>query len=135
MDDLIKLCDELEDCKQKKLCYANEIVCARAKLEHYIDGDKNKALKLKAQIDSYDSAPNDPLGTVAFFMSVATLFLTICSVLEDKENYPTKLIIVFWVLIMLIVVAKIIVWKINKYGHRRKWIRYISVVLEDMCKE
>ena len=32
MDDIIKLCDELESCKRKNICYKNEIICIHKKL-------------------------------------------------------------------------------------------------------
>ena len=44
MDDIIKLCDELESCKRKNICYKNEIVCTRALVNRYIDCFSNVAL-------------------------------------------------------------------------------------------
>ena len=44
MDDLIKLCDKLENCSKKEICYKNEIVCTKAVLQSYINGDENNTM-------------------------------------------------------------------------------------------
>ena len=64
MDDLIKLCDKLENCSKKEICYKNEIVCTKAVLQSYINGDENKRLKLKAQIKQYDGSMTETLSLV-----------------------------------------------------------------------
>ena len=50
-DDLIRLCDELEAWKKRGLCNIDEISYTRSKLKQYINGDRNKALELKVQIE------------------------------------------------------------------------------------
>lgn len=50
-EDIIILCDELENCKKKSICDFNEIICAKKALREYINGDKNRILKLKVQLD------------------------------------------------------------------------------------
>ena len=60
-DDLTRLCNELEEWKKKGLCNIDEISYIRSKLKEYINGDKNKALKLKAQIEIKKNEPS-PLG-------------------------------------------------------------------------
>lgn len=50
-NDLIKICDALEECKKYDFCDNNEVVCARAYLKKYIGDDYNKLLKLKTLLD------------------------------------------------------------------------------------
>lgn len=133
MDDLIKLCDELEKCKQKRSCYANEIICTKAKLECYIDGDENKILKLKAQIKKYDSYSHDDTGFISMIISGATLCLTVFGGLKaEKAEYA---ILGLLYLIIIVILLMVLSWGKNKYGYRNKWIRNIQVVLEDLSKE
>ena len=106
MDDIIKLCDELESCKRKNICYKNEIVCTRALVNRYIDGDDSKRLKLKAQIRQHGRGlEQGTLSTISQSVSVMSLLVTVVSR-----------------------------WSINKFGYRDKWKQYIQVVLEDMEK-
>ena len=43
----MKLCDKLENCSKNEICNKNEIVCTKAVLQSYINGDENKRLKLQ----------------------------------------------------------------------------------------
>lgn len=133
MDDLTKLCDELEKCKKKRSCYANEIVCTKAKLKCYIDGDVNKILKLKAQIKIRDNYTQGDIGVISLIVSVITLCLSIFSEISGGTSIEYILYSLYG-LIALLIITLISLWGKKKYGYRDKWKRYIEVVLQDIDK-
>ena len=53
MNDITKLCDEMENCRKRSNCQFNEIVCVKKYLNEYIQDDYNNLLKLKTQADIY----------------------------------------------------------------------------------
>ncbi len=128
MDDLIKLCDKLENCSKKEICYKNEIVCTKAVLQSYINGDENKRLKLKAQIKQYDGSMTETLSLV---MGVAAFAISCISLMVSVDALGAAVISFSIVLILIYSVDG----GINKWGYRDKWKKYIEVVLEDMEKE
>lgn len=69
-EDIIILCDELENCKKKSICDFNEIVCAKGALRKYIDGDKDRILKLKVQLELHKNFNQNTLSLLAFCVSV-----------------------------------------------------------------
>lgn len=146
-NELIKLCDELEECRKKRSCYVNEIVCSRAKLTKYIDGDADKALKLKAQIRQFDSPPSE-LNSFSLFVSIAALCLSIAgkllpnpfqdAVLSVSQNNASNIIFLLlypcygvFVLIAVGVNLVILMCRDYKKKNKEKWVRSIDVVLED----
>ncbi|MGN0169429.1 MAG: hypothetical protein ACI39H_01545 [Lachnospiraceae bacterium] len=133
MDDLTKLCDELERCKREKSCYENEIACVKAKLNTFVDGDHNKLLRLKAQLKIHNAYKSNEYGLISFIISVVTLALMIISEATDKISIEYALIGMGGLLLIL-VVHLIDMWAENKFGYRKNWMKYIEVVLEDMDK-
>jgi hypothetical protein len=75
-DDIIILCDELENCKKKSICHFNEIVCAKGALRKYINEDKDKILKLKVQLDLHKNFNQNTLSLLAFCVSVFSLMIS-----------------------------------------------------------
>lgn len=134
MDDLTKLCDELENCSKKKLCYANEVVCTKSMLKTYIGEDTNKILKLKAQIKIHNSYTQGDMGIISLPISLITLCVTIICGLSDSATIE-YIIYCSSALIGLLVIILFFTWENKKHGYRNKWKRYIEVVLEDMDKE
>lgn len=140
VDDLIKLCDKLENCSKKEICYKNEIVCTKAVLQSYINGDQNKRLKLKAQIKQHEKgiyeSMTEPLSSL---MTVDTLAISCISLMVSVTNKDTIAayisVFVFFLLCIVLIVTLIEKWGNNKFGYRDKWKKYIEVVLEDMEKE
>ena len=146
-NELIKLCDELEECRKKRSCYVNEIVCSRAKLTKYIDGDTDKALKLKAQIRQFDSPPSE-LDSFSLFVSIAALCLpfagtlfsgsfgdAVLSVSPNNASYITFLLFYpcYGLFVLIAVGVNLVIQKCqyNKKKNKEKWVRSIDVVLED----
>lgn len=143
VDDLIKLCDKLENCSKNEICYKNKIVCTKAILQSYINGDENKRLKLKAQIKQYEKGIYETMTeTLSLVTTVDALAISCISLIvsatntESGNNKPVEvLVIVLIILSIVLVLALIAKWGINKFSYRDKWKKYIEVVLEDMEKE
>lgn len=140
MDDLIKLCDKLENCSKNEICYKNKIVCTKAVLQSYINGDENKRLKLKAQIKQYEKGIYESMTeTLSQAVAVAALATSCISLIVSVTNkdiiavdISVFVLILLSIVLMVVLIAK---WGINKFGYRDKWKKYIEVVLEDMEKE
>ena len=140
MDDLIKLCDKLENCSKKEICYKNEIVCTKAVLQSYINGDENKRLKLKAQIKQYEKgiyeSMTETLSQAVAVAALATSCISLIVSVTNKEiiavDISVFVLILLSIVLMVVLIAK---WGINKFGYRDKWKKYIEVVLDDMEKE
>lgn len=140
VDDLIKLCDKLENCSKNEICYKNKIVCTKAVLQSYINGDENKRLKLKAQIKQYEKGIYESMTeTLSQAVAVAALATSCISLIVSVTNkdiiavdISVFVLILLSIVLMVVLIAK---WGINKFGYRDKWKKYIEVVLEDMEKE
>lgn len=133
MDDLIKLCDELEKCKKSKSCYSNEIGCAKSKVKCYIDGDFDKLLKLKAQIKIHSDI-YDEQETISLMVAILTFSLTVLKSVSGEKSDGYVLYGIMGLMIILILCILFSHFQ-KKYGYRDKWKRYIEVVLEDIEKE
>lgn len=139
-DDLIKICDELEHCRNK-LCYRNEIVCVKKKIKQYIGDDENKLLKLKVLVRMHDDG-----NKVNFFTYFSCIMSTLafCLVIiyntsptlptgaKDLSNYSQYALMALCV-ILFITVACIINNKKN--NQRNYWCKHIAIVLEEMLKD
>lgn len=140
VDDLIKLCDKLENCSKSEICYKNKIVCTKAILQSYINGDENKRLKLKAQIKQYEKGIYESMTeTLSQAVAVAALATSCISLIVSVTNkdiiavdISVFVLILLSIVLMVVLIAK---WGINKFGYRDKWKKYIEVVLDDMEKE
>ena len=145
MDDLIKLCDKLENCSKKEICYKNEIVCTKAVLQSYINGDENKRLKLKAQIKQYEKGIYESMAELlSLVMTVDALAMSRINLIVSVTNEDIRNnrliavdVLVFVLILLCIVLMVVLIAKrgINKFSYRDKWKKYIEVVLEDMEKE
>lgn len=140
VDDLIKLCDKLENCSKNEICYKNKIVCTKAVLQSYINGDENKRLKLKAQIKQYEKgiyeSMTETLSQAVAVAALATSCISLIVSVTNKDIIAVDIsvfgLILLSIVLMVVLIAK---WGINKFGYRDKWKKYIEVVLEDMEKE
>lgn len=144
-DDIIILCDELENCKKKSICHFNEIVCAKGALRKYINEDKDKILKLKVQLDLHKNFNQNTLSLLAFCVSVFSLMISTMvsaynisvSMKAENLNEQGGLTIITIVLLFLIIIVMIeIAFKYYSFNYtREKWMRYIEYALQDIEKE
>jgi len=140
-EDIIILCDELENCKKKSICDFNEIICAKKALREYINGDKNRILKLKVQLDFRENT----FSQLAFCVSIFSLMIsTMASVFDIIDSMNVKnlnvqgvtfiiAIFISFLIIMIMVCATYNVYTSN-YS-RQKWMKYIEYALQDIEKE
>ncbi|RHW02969.1 hypothetical protein DXA90_09345, partial [Clostridiaceae bacterium OF09-1] len=70
MNDITKLCDEMENCRKRSNCQFNEIVCVKKYLNEYIQDDYNNLLKLKTQADIYIENEKNELMLWNYFIFV-----------------------------------------------------------------
>ncbi len=141
MDDLEKICDKLENCSKEENCNKNEIVCTKAILQSYIEGDDNKRLKLKALMKQHEKSTFEMIMEVfSIYGSIAALGVSCVALMvsADKKSAEHVGIIVLFVLGILggvLIISAIMRWVNGKYSNIDKWKKYIQVVLEDMeCK-
>ena len=121
VDDLIKLCDKLENCSKNEICYKNKIVCTKAVLQSYINGDENKRLKLKAQIKQYEKGIYESMTeTLSQAVAVAALATSCISLIVSVTNkdiiavdISVFVLILLSIVLMVVLIAK---WGINKFG-------------------
>ena len=113
-DNLTKLCDKIENCN-KCGCHNSEIVCVKYWVGVYINRDRHKFLRLKAEVNSHKNFIDD-FVILTYLMTIASILITI---------FDTIFSIMF-------IINIIELWGKNKWGYRNKWIYYIEVVLEDM---
>lgn len=144
-EDIIILCDELENCKKKSLCDFNEIICAKKALREYINGDKNRILKLKVQLDLHKNFRENTFSQLAFCVSIFSLMIsTMASVFDIIDSMNVKnlnvqgvtfiiAIFISFLIIMIMVCATYNVYTSN-YS-RQKWMKYIEYALQDIEKE
>lgn len=113
-DDLTKLCDKIENCN-KCGCHNSEIVCVKYWVGVYINRDRNKFLRLKAEVNSHKNFIDD-FVILTYLMTIASILITIFGT-------------IFFIMFIINIIE---LWGKNKWGYRNKWIYYIEVVLEDM---
>lgn len=137
MDDLIEICDKIENCNKSKNCNRNEVVCVRKVLRSYTDNDYDKILKLKAEIDIHRDFDKSILNNLSFLLSFMSWILAILYNVSIVKENGLQLYIVYAVffLILLFMVITIVNMFFEKTSSRSKWIKYISIVIEDIEKE
>lgn len=143
-DDITILCNELENCKKKSICGFNEIVCAKGSLKKYINGDKNRILKLKAQLDLHKKFRENTFTQLALCVSVFSLMIsTLASVFSISASMKTEnlnvlgviIIIGIFILFCLIMSFVIVATHYGMNYRKEKWMKYIEYALQDIEKE
>ena len=144
-EDIIILCDELENCKKKSICDFNEIICAKKALREDTNREKNRILKLKVQLDLHKNFRENTFSQLAFCVSIFSLMIsTMASVFDIIDSMNVKnlnvqgvtfiiAIFISFLIIMIMVCATYNVYTSN-YS-RQKWMKYIEYALQDIEKE
>lgn len=130
MDDIIKICDELEE--DKLMDRELKVVRARKRIKKYIDKDYNKLLQLKAEVKMHSNFDDSVLKMLSFFMSAIALILTIINNFGNKALYID---FVFGYGGPFIFILMIVTVYNKKNSARSKWLIYIEIVLDDIEKE
>lgn len=99
MDDIIKICDDLE--KNKNKDKELEVVRAYKMVDDYINHDKNKLLQLKADLKRHENFNDDTIKMLSFLMSAIALILTIINGFGDKILFIKTALVYFGIFTFL----------------------------------
>lgn len=137
MDDLIKICDELENCKNAKICYKNEIICTKSILKRYIGDDHNKLLKLKAELEIHENYEGTTISNLSLLVSSFSLLVAIISGIATLTNSDGTELAVFGLVICIVLLIVLVIIRSfqKRTSSRSRWKKYIAVVVTDMKKE
>ena len=133
MDGLKMICEELDRCTEHGKCNDyNEIVCAKSVLRRYIGNDRNRLLKIKAELREKKELDEELWKELPLGLSTIALFLTAASYVLDRN-----LMMVYVMTALAIITFLTFIWNVyaNKISKRKKWNRYIQFALEDLEKE
>ena len=139
-DDLTIICDELEQCKNK-ICCKNEIVCVRRKIRQYINGDRNRLLKLKVLVKIHDDGDRisflSQLSSVISMLSLCLVIIhnTLPKTFEGEKDISVYACYAIFALVIIIVIVSIYLLYAPKINKRKSWRRYVDVVIEELLKE
>lgn len=126
MDDnkcLRKICKELER-ETTKSSFNNEISLVRKKISEYINGDRDKYLQLKAEVDFAPieaESNNTILSTLGFVM--ASISLVLSTVLETDM---AQICLACYALILIITL-----YYLQRNRKIHKWKKYILAVISE----
>lgn len=129
MDDIIKICDDLEKNKDKDK--ELEVVRAYKMVDDYINHDKNKLLQLKADLKRHENFNDNTIKILSFLMSAIALILTIINGFGDKILFIKTALVYLGIFTFLVL---IVVFFSNRNTARSKWLKYISVALDEIEK-
>ncbi len=130
------MCLDLEKCKKKMDGFecisdatSNEIILARKAVKKYINGDKNRLLKLKAQAirDDY----------MKYYGNIISAFALSASILSLTFSFSSINKIVIWELLLklfFLIILIIVFYLISKLSPINSWRQYILVVIEEIEK-
>ena len=135
MDGLKMICEELHKCAEHGKCNDyNEIVCAKSVLRRYIGNDRNRLLKIKAELQKEIDREEQSMNVLPVYVSMVAFLVSAAGYVLNKSQVS------FYILMMFaaIFVVERLIDSFNKKDARqkkRKWIWYIQFALEDLEKE
>ena len=134
-DELTCLCDALENCNKKK-CEKNEIVCAKAHLKRFVGVDKNKLLKIKAQMKMHE---DDEKTTFSSVLSLVISVVSLCLVtLNNVYGEDGKIVYALYATMALLAIAALAgryLIKLETTRKRKKWEKYIQFAMVEVEEE
>lgn len=145
-DEIIIICDLLEECKKRQICNYNPIVCAKSVLKEYIGNDYNILLKYKAQVEYNYNFEENVMSSIALIISAISLIISaIIGVADVASSYLSQetnklisinVIEIIAVLMIIVLIVFIIPRIYNRLMWKRKrWLTYIKYALEDIEKD
>ena len=126
-DDLIEMCDKLE--KKKNSCnYEGEVREAKIMVESYVKKDRNKLIKLRAELEYHRNFNESTQNSLTFLVACLSLMISVFGVL-DYANRWEKLSFVLGTFTVFLVV--LLVCLITYKTYRPRWICIIEEVLKE----
>ena len=132
MDDLMKLYKKLKNCKKNDICYANKIVCTKKILKEYIGDDRNKLLKLKAELELVHDYSSKKIDRVLLVFAVSTLCVT---AIVGITNISLLLYAYVLFVVILSGIYTITSLGLRKIPEKNEWMKYMKIVLDDIETE
>lgn len=126
MDDLVRICRELTRRKERKK-FEGEIPCTRKVVKRYVNGDYDKLLYLKAHIEVEKNSDSR-------YRQIKSDVLIVYSVLVSV-GAVARFDLGFYLLILLALLISILPEISKKTDVKRRWMPYISVIIEEMEKD
>lgn len=123
-DEIIKICDELENKKKHTLYNFEPMESTIDTLRFYIDNNYNILLKYKAQVEYNYNFEEITMSSIALIISVCSLLVSISSDIS---------IILFVCISLLIIFIACRIHNHTIWG-RKRWLTYIKYALEDIEK-
>ena len=135
MDGLKEICVELDRCTKHGKCNDyNEIVCAKSVLRRYIGNDRNRLLKIKAELQKEIDHEEQTIKVLPIYVSIVAFLVSAAGYVLNKPQMSFYILMVF----ATIFVVERLIDSFNKKDARQKkrqWRRYIQFALEDLEKE
>lgn len=106
-------------------------------MKGYIGDDRNKLLKLKAELEIYKNFENSILNDLSFLVSFITLIVTMIynASVGTESAIRTATAYSSFILVVLLAVLTVIQIFHKTISSRSKWRKYIAIVIEDIEKE
>lgn len=144
-DEIIKICDELENKKKHTLYNFEPMESTIDTLKFYINDNYNIFLKYKAQVEYHYNFEENTMSSISLITSAISLIISaIIGIADIASSYldlgtnkliamnVIEIIIVLLVIIMIIFIVPKIYNKLM--WSRKRWLTYIKYALEDIEK-
>lgn len=141
-NDFEKMCDEIAKCRKRQKCKFNPVICARAYVKKYIDGNEARKLQLKAEATSikYSDFKGNMVaitscGTAMLAAIVSIMSLVISAMKDVKIDFTVFKSCMFlaeFSLVSLFVFLVFLLISAIKFKNVSKWQKYIIVAI-DKC--
>lgn len=121
----ITMCKSLERASKESM--ESEVALVRKKVKEYVNGDKDKYIQLKAEVD-FESNITDSFGYVFSLLGFAVAALAfLYSVASEFDKIATAIVVTSALLgeLILAVIA------VRRLGLINKWRRYIVTVINE----
>lgn len=142
-DEIIKICDELDEEKKHTLYNFDPIKSTKDTLENHINDNYDNYLQLKAELDIHLKFNENTFTNLAFIFSFFSLITTlvmnifnIWNILKCKNSINdignAAIFVNLFFLILIFILTSSIYCNYNKNTKREKWLSYINYALESI---
>ena len=122
-NDFEKMCDEIAKCRKRQKCKFNPVICARAYVKKYIDGNEARKVVITS------------CGTAMLAAIVSIMSLVISAMKDVKIDFTVFKSCMFlaeFSLVSLFVFLVFLLISAIKFKNVSKWQKYIIVAI-DKC--
>lgn len=125
-NDFEKLCDEIEECKKRKNCECNPIICARIFVKEYVREDMTRLLRIKSEANS--NSYNE------FITSMVSITAAVVAIIGVVASICTKAPVIFKLYVLLALIVFILMWVVGfeKFKNVGKWQSYVRTIIGEL---